>query len=162
MEAQELLAFRAKLDERKMLTEDGVDYWRGRDLQPLLGYDRWENFAMQEVLRLLPREEGDVVSSEQLPRHGSAMAKTRELLLETGKPMHITDILKGIGKENTKSQRLSVSGSLRSYARKGQVFTREGGNVFGLVEFQTSNGNGRSPREVPPKGFGLSSEEEAA
>jgi hypothetical protein len=118
--------------------------------------------AMQEVLRLLPREEGDVVGGEQLPRHGSAMAKTRELLLETGKPMHITEILKGIGKDNTKSHRLSVSGSLRSYARKGQIFTQEGGNVFGLVEFQKSNSNGRSPREVPPKGFGLSSEEEDA
>lgn len=116
--------------------------------------------AMQEVLRLLPREEGDTVSSENLPRHGSAMAKTRELLLETGKPMHITDILKGIGKENTKSQRLSVSGSLRSYARKGQVFTQEGGNVFGLVEFQAHNSNGRPFKEVPPKGFGLDNEEE--
>jgi flagellar basal body L-ring protein FlgH len=118
--------------------------------------------AMQEVLRLLPREEGDAVSSEQLPRHGSAMAKTRDLLLETGKPMHITDILTGIGKENTKSQRLSVSGSLRSYARKGLVFTQEGGNVFGLVEFQAHNGNGRSPKDVPPKGFGLDTEEEAS
>lgn len=118
--------------------------------------------AMQEVLRLLPREEGDTVSSENLPRHGSAMAKTRDLLLETGKPMHITDILKGIGKENTKSQRLSVSGSLRSYARKGLVFTQEGGNVFGLVEFQGHNGNGRSPKDVPPKGFGLATEEEEA
>ncbi len=113
--------------------------------------------AMQEVLRLLPREDGDAVTSEQLPRHGSAMAKTRELLVETGKPMHITEILKGIGKENTKSHRLSVSGSLRSYARKGQVFTQEGGNVFGLVEFQTANGSGRPSREVPPKGFGLAS-----
>lgn len=116
--------------------------------------------GMQEVLRLLPREEGDTVSTEQLPRHGSAMAKTRELLLETGKPMHITEILKGIGKENTKGQRLSVSGSLRSYARKGQVFTQEGGNIFGLVEFHRANGNGQPSREVPPKGFGLESEDE--
>ena len=44
MESQELLDFRLKLDERRMLTEDSVDYWRGRDLQPILGYDRWENF----------------------------------------------------------------------------------------------------------------------
>jgi hypothetical protein len=117
--------------------------------------------AMQEVLRLLPREDGDAVTSEQLPRHGSAMAKTRELLLETRKPMHITEILKGIGKENTKSHRLSVSGSLRSYARKGLVFTQEGGNTFGLVEFQSANGNGQQTKEVvPPKGFGLESEDE--
>jgi hypothetical protein len=116
--------------------------------------------AMQEVLRFLPREEGDTASGEQLPRHGSAMAKTRELLLQTGKPMHITEILKGIGKENTKSHRLSVSGSLRSYARKGQVFTQEGGNIFGLVEFPTANGNGQPAREAPPKGFGLPPEED--
>ena len=26
-------------------TEDGIEYWLARDLQHLLGYDRWENFA---------------------------------------------------------------------------------------------------------------------
>ena len=25
-------------------TETGVEYWLARDLQPLLGYSKWENF----------------------------------------------------------------------------------------------------------------------
>ncbi len=120
--------------------------------------------AMQEVLRLLPKDDAEAGGAEQLLRHGSAMAHTRDLLLKAGKPLHITAILEGIGRENTKSQRLSVSGSLRSYARKGQIFTQEGGNVFGLVEFKSSPSSSvsSSVRGVPPKGFGLSSEEEAA
>lgn len=118
--------------------------------------------AMQEVLRMLPKEEVETGSGgEQLLRHGSAMAQTREFLLKHGKPMHITEILKGIGKENDKAQRLSVSGSLRNYAREGRIFTLVGGNIFGLVGWNTS-ADSNAVREVPPPGFGLSSEDEAA
>lgn len=31
--------------EALVRTEQGVEFWFARDLQPLLGYDRWENFA---------------------------------------------------------------------------------------------------------------------
>jgi hypothetical protein len=114
--------------------------------------------ALQEVLRLLPKEESESRPAEQTLRSGSAVAKTRELLLRVGKPLHITEILKGIGKENTKSQRLSVSGSLRNYARKNQIFTQEGGNTFGLTNFALAG----SVREAPPKGFGLDDGQEEA
>ena len=117
--------------------------------------------AMQEVLRLLPKEDVENGETEQRLqlRHGSAMAQTREVLLKTGKPMHIVEIIKAIGRENSKSQRVSISGSLRTYARKNQIFTQVGGNIFGLVEWGTSNG---AVREAPPPGFGLDSEDEAA
>jgi DNA-damage-inducible protein D len=36
--------FSRGLDEKKMQTEEGVEYWMARDLQPLLGYDTWQNF----------------------------------------------------------------------------------------------------------------------
>ncbi|MBI3771019.1 MAG: DNA damage-inducible protein D [Deltaproteobacteria bacterium] len=36
--------FRAKLDVARRITRHGIEYWRARDLQVLLGYDRWENF----------------------------------------------------------------------------------------------------------------------
>lgn len=115
--------------------------------------------AMQEVLRLLPKEEAENGSSEHLQlRHGSAVSQARDLLVKTGKPMHVTEILKGIGKENTKSQRVSLAGSLRTYARRNQIFTQEGGNLFGLVEWKSDG----VARTVPPPGFGLSSEDEAA
>ncbi len=28
----------------KKVDSDGVEYWEARELMPLLGYDRWENF----------------------------------------------------------------------------------------------------------------------
>ncbi|MDQ2921162.1 MAG: hypothetical protein M3R52_06095 [Acidobacteriota bacterium] len=107
--------------------------------------------ALQEVIRLLPKDESEGQGSEHNLRAGSAVARARELLLKSGKPLHITEILKGIGKENTKSQRLSVSGSLRNYARKGMIFRQDGGNTFSLVEFKSRNGGGKTP----PEGFGL-------
>jgi DNA-damage-inducible protein D len=33
-----------RLDAAKRLSRNGGEYWMGRDLQPLLGYDKWENF----------------------------------------------------------------------------------------------------------------------
>jgi DNA-damage-inducible protein D len=34
-----------ELDAIKRVAADGTDYWMARDLQSVLGYDRWENFA---------------------------------------------------------------------------------------------------------------------
>jgi DNA-damage-inducible protein D len=34
-----------KLDAIKGVTPRGVDFWRARDLMPILGYARWENFS---------------------------------------------------------------------------------------------------------------------
>jgi hypothetical protein len=116
--------------------------------------------AMQEVLRLLPKDDADNGSAEQplQLRHGSAVAQAKDLLAKVGKPMHITEILKGIGRENTKSQRVSLSGSLRTYARRNQIFSQQGGNLFGLIEWNLPS----TVRVAPPPGFGLSSEGEAA
>lgn len=33
-----------KLDEIKGLTAKGIEFWRARELMPILGYARWENF----------------------------------------------------------------------------------------------------------------------
>lgn len=32
-------------DSIRRVREDGTEYWLARELQPLLGYDRWENFS---------------------------------------------------------------------------------------------------------------------
>jgi DNA-damage-inducible protein D len=32
------------LEEKKLLTEKGVEYWMARDLMPLLAYEKWDNF----------------------------------------------------------------------------------------------------------------------
>lgn len=33
-----------RLDGSKRITKNGGEYWTGRDMQGMLGYDRWENF----------------------------------------------------------------------------------------------------------------------
>ena len=37
------------LDEKRRTAPNGEDYWMARDLQPILGYERWENF--ESVIR---------------------------------------------------------------------------------------------------------------
>lgn len=41
----DIFATRAALDALKQVDEEGVDRWSARDMQPVVGYDRWENFA---------------------------------------------------------------------------------------------------------------------
>jgi hypothetical protein len=89
--------------------------------------------AMQDSIRLLPREAMDG-NPEQSLRPGTALAKARDVLKESGKPMHINDLLKAMGKLADKKNKLSLSGSLSTYVRNGQIFCRPAPNTFGLIE----------------------------
>ena len=71
-------------------------------------------------------------SSESL-RPGTMLYDTMMLIKNNSTPMHITDILKGLGRENTQSNRVSLVGSLGAYYRKKQIFTRPKPNTFGLI-----------------------------
>lgn len=115
--------------------------------------------GLQDIYRMLPKDGTEERKPEQILRPGSDMAKARELLLKVGKALHISDILKGIGKEVNKSNRVSVSGSLGSYARKNQIFTSLGGNTFGLIEFK-SGANSDLSEDEPPDDFGIEGEDE--
>ena len=106
--------------------------------------------GLQDTYRMLPK---DQAIGEQLLRPNSDMAKARDFLKRIGRPAHITEILKGIGRELTKSSRVSVSGSLGTYARKGTIFTSHGGNTFGLLEFKSDPSQGAE--DEPPDSFGL-------
>lgn len=90
--------------------------------------------ALQDTLKLLPKE-GD---REATLRPGTDLAKARDFIKAQGRPQHVTDILKGIGREVNKSNKISLSGSLGSYVRKGSIFTKPAPNTFGLIDF----GNG--------------------
>ncbi len=57
-------------------------------------------------------------------RSGSDVSKAQQLLSETKRPLHIGEILTGIGREDTKANRASLSSSLARYARKGEIFQR--------------------------------------
>lgn len=89
--------------------------------------------AMQDSVRLLPREAING-NQEQSLRPGTALAKARNILKEAGKPMHINDLLKAMEKPVDKKNRLSLSGSLSTYVRSGQIFYRPAPNTFGLIE----------------------------
>ncbi|HEY3374752.1 MAG TPA: hypothetical protein VGK02_06790 [Candidatus Aquicultor sp.] len=93
--------------------------------------------GLQEALKLLPKDYMNGNGSEEIVlRKGSAVQKTQEFLKEQGKPMHIMDILRGIGKEPNSNERTSLSGSLGLYVRKNQIFARPEPNTFGLIEWE--------------------------
>lgn len=104
--------------------------------------------AIQDSIKAMPRESAD---AEQSLRAGSGLARTREILKLSGKPMHISEILKAMGKPVDKKNRLSLSGSLATYARRKEIFVRTAPNTFGLLEF------GSAPKEQTedlPEAFG--------
>jgi hypothetical protein len=106
-----------------------------RDLELQLAQARSYLQAIQDSVKALPRESSDV---EQNLRPGSGLAKARQALHTAGKPMHVADILKAIGRPNDKKNRLSLAGSLGNYARKQQIFTKPSPNTFGLISFGNS------------------------
>jgi hypothetical protein len=115
--------------------------------------------ALQDSIRLLPKDDLRVANSKDSSptlRDGTNLAKTREILLEAKKPLHINDILIKIGKPIDQASRVSLVGTLGSYSRKGKIFTRTGPNIFGLIEFQELNGMTREVKEPSdlPEDFG--------
>jgi hypothetical protein len=104
-------------------------------------------------MKLLPKDTVTTkAAAEQALRPGSAVAKAREAILKAGKPLHITEILKAIGRPVDKGNRVSLSGSLSGYVKRGEIFTRPAPNTFGLAEL---NHDELSVEETePPEGFG--------
>jgi hypothetical protein len=94
--------------------------------------------ALQDSMKIIPRDAGE--EQPDLRPH-SALAKTRDLIKNSGKPLHIGEILQLLGKPNDKKNRVSISGTLSSYARNHRIFTKTAPNTFGLIELGM-NGNG--------------------
>lgn len=99
--------------------------------------------AIQDSMRFLPKDNGQADASL---RPGTALARVRDVLRSAGKPMHITDILRALELPIDKKQRLSLSGSLSSYVRNGQIFTRPAPNTFALKE--TDRGTSEQSAEI--------------
>jgi len=91
--------------------------------------------ALQDSLKLLPRDGTAGISPDADLRPGSALAKARDVIRKAGKPMHINDILVGVGKAVDKKNKVSLAGSLGNYARKQEIFSKTAPNTFGLKEF---------------------------
>jgi hypothetical protein len=108
--------------------------------------------ALQDILKGLPREPSEV-SADRIFRPGSIMAQTREMILAAKHPLHISEILRQLGKTE-KGARASVSGALGAYVRRGEVFVRPKPNTFGLAELGHSNDMESTADVEPPADFG--------
>lgn len=106
--------------------------------------------ALQDMLKSLPREMTDA-NADKIFRPGSAVARTREMILAANRPLRIAEILSGLGKADDHNARASISGALGAYVRKGEVFTRPRPNTFGLVELGHHD---VETVEEPPADFG--------
>lgn len=100
--------------------------------------------GLQEALKMLPRDgvrELGRKSKSKMPelRRGGNVEKTYNLLRQLGKGAHISEILVGIGAEDTKANRLSLSSTLSRYVRSDKIFSRPGPNTFALKEIAASS-----------------------
>jgi hypothetical protein len=107
--------------------------------------------ALEDTLQLIPKDDADGAIVQPTLRPGTAIHKAQEAILAAGKPLHVDELLKAIGKPIDADSRGAMSGSLSSYVRKGQIFTRPAPNTFGLVY---SRALPRVAQNGPPPGFG--------
>jgi hypothetical protein len=111
--------------------------------------------ALEDTLKLLPKDPQDEAVVGMELRAGSRVARARDSLRKAGAPLHIMDVLKAMGEEPTADARAALSGSISAYVRKKEIFTRPAANTFGLIEFGDSQ-----PKKGPPPGFGKDEESE--
>lgn len=105
--------------------------------------------AWQDALKLLPKETPDIlIPSFTEFRAGSDMAKVENILKENGRPMYIDEIMEKLGRENSKTNRVSISSQIQAYVRKGQNFIKTKPNTFGLI--------GMEAKKEPPEGGSVS------
>ena len=102
--------------------------------------------ALQDAIKLLPRD--DDIPAEAKLRPGSAVGKAREVILKAGRPLHISKILEAMGRSADRKGQTGLSGSIHSYVRRGEIFTRPAPNTFGLVEM--GNKTEKNKVAVPP------------
>jgi len=126
-----------------------------KDLEHKLGQARAYLQALHDMRRMIPREAA--AAAEVVLRPGSDIAKVREFLQNEGKPLHVDDLLKRLGKQVSKGTKAALSGSLAAYVRDGKIFTKTGPNIFGLLEFAHSAPEDVEPSEedVLPATFGV-------
>jgi hypothetical protein len=114
----EIAEWTREKNEREALIREGHAYIAG----------------LTETLKLLPKE--TPATAAMTLRPDSEVAKSRLAILKAGAPLHVDELLKAIGKPINHNNKASLSGSLSTYVRKGQIFTRPAPNTFGLIELE--------------------------
>ena len=106
------------------------------ELEEQTRYARIYLQALQDAMKILPKEMLDQASSGSGLRPGSSLSKARDAIKKAGKPLHILEILEAIEKPKDKKNRVSLSSSLSAYVRKNEIFNKPAPNTFGLHEFK--------------------------
>lgn len=88
---------------------------------------------LEGLLRLAPKEEGETV--EKALRVNTDPYHAREVLRKNRGPLHVKEILERIGGDTGRNRRSSLASQLGAYARKTEIFTKPGPNVFGLIDY---------------------------
>ncbi len=65
---------------------------------------------------------------------GDPVVAIRRLIREAGQPLYIDDILRGLDRPLNRESREEILQLLRSWVRRGEIFTRPRPAIFGLVE----------------------------
>lgn len=128
------MGFRQKIEEKIQKKDDEI-----REFETRIKEGKAYIQAMQETLKLLPRDDMNANSGEAQLKKNSMIYKTLAVLKKANRPMHVTEILKALGKPDEKKHRVSLSGSLGWYVRKNELFTRPQPNTFGLLNAVGSN-----------------------
>ena len=138
------MGIRDKLEEKIKKKEQEIQEYEAKIKEAKVYIE-----AVKDTMKLLPKSEIKGESPESKIRPGSVISKTLALLKKTGRPMHINEILEGIGKSTSKKDRVALSGSLGWYVRRHEIFNRTAPNTFGLIS-----------SEEPPDDFGIDKKEE--
>lgn len=109
--------------------------------------------ALHDIAKALSKESHTNTDSAVL-REGSAVTQARGLILRRGVPVHINDLLEGLGRGMTRESRASLTSSIAAYVRRGEVFTRSAPNTFGLIELGHTTSVESDGQSEPPDGFG--------
>ena len=115
--------------------------------------------ALEDILRIL---NGNGDAEARTIRSGSDIGRAQAALRRAGKAMHVSELLRAMGKPDDKRNRVSLAGTLAGYVRRNHVFTRPGPNTFGLIELSEKNtdavlSNSENGDGEPPDDFGLRS-----
>jgi hypothetical protein len=89
--------------------------------------------ALQDVLKLLPRDSDQEGGGDAILRPGSLVAQARNIIRAKGSAVHVDEILRILGKDVSRENKAALSGSLAAYVRKGEIFTRPAPNTYGLI-----------------------------
>jgi hypothetical protein len=139
------MTFRDEILRRLKKKKDEIDELDNRifNLNTLLVTTKSYVQGIEDTLKLIPKEEEAPSSSktQAVLREGSAIWLAQKVILEAGQPLHVSALLKAMGKDDTPANRVSLAGSLGAYTRDKKVFTRPAPNVFGLIEMGDASPN---------------------